>query len=125
MAKGHRSQVKKARNEQNKDRRPQAHVKFVRISDTKARIVLDQIKGKGVIEAMGILKYSPRYAAEIIEKVLKSAIANAVDENNLYVADVVANQGPTLKRIRPRAQGRAYRINKKTAHISIYLDEKK
>ena len=129
MAKGHRSQVKKARNEQNKDRRPQAHVKFVRISDTKARIVLDQIKGKGVIEAMGILKYSPRYAAEIIEKVLKSAIANAVnnnelDENNLYVADVVANQGPTLKRIRPRAQGRAYRINKKTAHISIYLDEK-
>ena len=130
MAKGHRSQVKKARNEQNKDRRPQAHVKFVRISDTKARIVLDQIKGKGVIEAMGILKYSPRYAAEIIEKVLKSAIANAVnnnelDENNLYVADVVANQGPTLKRIRPRAQGRAYRINKKTTHISIYLDEKK
>ena len=130
MAKGHRSQVKRARNEQNKDRRPQAHVKFVRISDTKARIVLDQIKGKGVIEAMGILKYSPRYAAEIIEKVLKSAIANAVnnnelDENNLYVADVVANQGPTLKRIRPRAQGRAYRINKKTAHISIYLDEKK
>ena len=130
MAKGHRSQVKKARNEQNKDRRPQAHVKFVRISDTKARIVLDQIKGKGVIEAMGILKYSPRYAAEIIEKVLKSAIANAVnnnelDENNLYVEDVVANQGPTLKRIRPRAQGRAYRINKKTAHISIYLDEKK
>lgn len=130
MAKGHRSQVKKVRNEQNKDRRPQAHVKFVRISDTKARIVLDQIKGKGVIEAMGILKYSPRYAAEIIEKVLKSAIANAVnnnelDENNLYVADVVANQGPTLKRIRPRAQGRAYRINKKTAHISIYLDEKK
>ena len=130
MAKGHRSQVKKARNEQNKDRRPQAHVKFVRISDTKARIVLDQIKGKGVIEAMGILKYSPRYAAEIIEKVLKSAIANAVnnnelDENNLYVADVVANQRPTLKRIRPRAQGRAYRINKKTAHISIYLDEKK
>lgn len=130
MAKGHRSQVKKARNEQNRDRRPQAHVKFVRISDTKARIVLDQIKGKGVIEAMGILKYSPRYAAEIIEKVLKSAIANAVnnnelDENNLYVADVVANQGPTLKRIRPRAQGRAYRINKKTAHISIYLDEKK
>ena len=130
MAKGHRSQVKKARNEQNKDRRPQAHVKFVRISDTKARIVLDQIKGKGVIEAMGILKYSPRYAAEIIEKVLKSAIANAVnnnelDENNLYVADVVANQGPTLKRIRPRAQGRAYRINKKNAHISIYLDEKK
>ena len=127
MAKGHRSQVKKARNEQNKDR--QAHVKFVRISDTKARIVLDQIKGKGVIEAMGILKYSPRYAAEIIEKVLKSAIANAVnnnelDENNLYVADVVANQGPTLKRIRPRAQGRAYRVLKRTSHVTLVLKEK-
>lgn len=130
MAKGHRSQVKKARNEENRDRRPQAHAKFVRVSDTKARIVLDQIKGKGVMEALAILKYSPRYASEIIEKVLKSAVANAVnnnelDENDLYVADVVANQGPTLKRIRPRAQGRAYRINKKTAHISIYLDEKK
>jgi large subunit ribosomal protein L22 len=73
--------------------------------------------------------YSPRYASEIIIKVLKSAIANA--ENNmewdidkLYVDEVVANQGPTLKRIRPRAQGRAYRINKRTAHISIYLKER-
>ena len=129
MAKGHRSQIKKERNEQNKDRRAQAHAKFVRVSDTKARIVLNQIKGKSVAEAMGILTYSPRYAAEIIEKVLKSAVANAennleLDVNKLYVADVVANQGPTLKRIRPRAHGRAYRINKKTAHISIYLDEK-
>ncbi len=129
MAKGHRSQIKKERNEQNKDRRAQAHAKFVRISNTKAKIVLDQIKGKGVGEAMGILAYSPRYAAEIIEKVLKSAIANAennleLDVEKLYVEDVVANQGPTLKRIRPRAQGRAYRINKRTAHISIYLNER-
>ncbi len=129
MAKGHRSQIKKERNEQQKDRRAQAHAKFVRISNTKAKIVLDQIKGKGVGEAMGILAYSPRYAAEIIEKVLKSAIANAennleLDVEKLYVEDVVANQGPTLKRIRPRAQGRAYRINKRTAHISIYLNER-
>ena len=102
----------------------------MRVSDTKARIVLEQIKGKSVGEALAVLAYSPRYAAEIIEKVLKSAVANAennleLDVNNLYVADVFANQGPTLKRIRPRAKGRAYRINKKTAHISIYLDEKK
>jgi large subunit ribosomal protein L22 len=74
--------------------------------------------------------YSPRYASEIIAKVLKSAVANAennleLDVESLYVADVFANQGPTLKRIRPRAQGRAYRINKKTSHISIYLDERK
>lgn len=129
MAKGHRSQIKKERNEQQKDRRAQAHAKFVRVSNTKAKIVLDQIKGKSIGEAMGILAYSPRYAAEIIEKVLKSAVANAennleLDVENLYVEDVVANQGPTLKRIRPRAQGRAYRINKRTAHISIYLNER-
>lgn len=129
MAKGHRSQIKKERNEKQKDRRAQAHAKFVRVSNTKAKIVLDQIKGKSIGEAMGILAYSPRYAAEIIEKVLKSAVANAennleLDVEKLYVEDVVANQGPTLKRIRPRAQGRAYRINKRTAHISIYLNER-
>jgi len=129
MAKGHRSQIKKERNENNKDTRAQAHAKFVRVSDTKARIVLQQIKGKNVGEALGILTYSPRYASEVIIKVLKSAIANAennleLDVNKLYVEDVVANQGPTLKRIRPRAQGRAYRINKRTAHISIYLNER-
>lgn len=129
MAKGHRSQIKKERNEQNRDRRAQAHAKYVRVSDTKARIVLEQIKGKSIGDAMAIIKYSPRYAAEVIEKVLKSAVANAennleLDVNNLYVAEVIANQGPTLKRVRPRAQGRAYRINKKTSHISIYLDER-
>lgn len=129
MAKGHRSQIKKERNEQNKDRRPQAHAKFVRVSNSKAKIVLDQIKGKNVADALGILTYSPRYAADIIIKVLKSAIANAennleMDVSKLYVQDAYANQGPTLKRIRPRAQGRAYRINKKTAHISIFLNER-
>jgi len=129
MAKGHRSQIKKERNEKNKDTRAQAHAKFVRVSDTKARIVLQQIKGKSIGEALGILTYSPRYASEVIIKVLKSAIANAennleLDVNKLYIEDVIANQGPTLKRIRPRAQGRAYRINKRTAHISIYLNER-
>ena len=129
MAKGHRSQIKRERNEQQKDRRAQAHAKFVRVSNTKAKNVLDQIKGKSIGEAMGILAYSPRYAAEIIEKVLKSAVANAennleLDVEDLYIEDAVANQGPTLKRIRPRAQGRAYRINKRTAHISIYLNER-
>ncbi len=112
-----------------KRKRAEAHHNYARISNTKARIVLDQIKGKNVNEALAILAYSPRYAAEIIEKVLKSAIANAehnlgFDVEKLYVDEVVANQGPTLKRIRPRAQGRAYRINKRTAHISIYLKER-
>ncbi len=128
MAKGHRSQIKKERNEQ-KDMRPKAHLKFARVSDTKARIVLEQIKGKDVGMAMSILAYSPRYAADLIEKVLKSAIANAennlgMDVNKLYVQEVFANQGPTMKRIRPRAQGRAYRILKKTSHISIVLNER-
>lgn len=129
MAKGHRSQIKKERNEKQKDTRAQAHARFVRVSNTKAKIVLDQIKGKNVGEAMAILAYSPRYASEIIGKVLKSAVANAetnleLDVNKLYVEDVVANQGPTLKRIQPRARGTAYRINKRTAHISIYLNER-
>ena len=128
MAKGHRSQIKKERNEQ-KDTRPKAHLKFARVSDTKARIVLEQIKGKDVGTAIGILSYSPRYAAELIEKVLKSAMANAehnlgMDVTKLYVQEVFADQGPTMKRIRPRAQGRAYRINKKMSHISIILNER-
>lgn len=128
MAKGHRTQIKKERNAE-KDVRPKAHAMFVRVSDTKARIVLEQIKGRDVAAALGILKYSPRYAAGIIEKVLKSAIANAennrgLDAEKLYVEEVFANQGPTMKRIQPRAQGRAYRINKKTSHISIILNER-
>ena len=101
----------------------------MRVSSSKAKIVLDQIKGKSVGEAMAMLAYSPRYAAGVIEKVLKSAAANAennmeLDVNKLYVEEVRANQGPTLKRIKPRARGRAYRINKQTSHISIYLNER-
>ncbi|MBZ4668652.1 MAG: large subunit ribosomal protein [Epulopiscium sp.] len=128
MAKGHRSQIKRARNE-NKDTRPKAHVKYARVSATKAKIVLDTIKGKGAGEALAILAYTPRYAARIIEKVLKSAVANAennygMDVSKLYVEEAYANQGPKLKRIRPRAQGRAYRIEKHTSHISIVLNER-
>lgn len=128
MSKGHRSQIKKERNAV-KDNRPFAQAKYVRLSDTKARIVLEQIKGKDVGTALSILAHSPRYAADVIEKVLKSAIANAdhnlgLDVENLYVQEVFADQGPTLKRIRPRAKGTAYRINKKTCHVSIYLNER-
>lgn len=129
MAKGHRSQIKRARNAE-KDLRPTAHAKFVRISDTKARIVLEQIKGKNVGAALSILEYSPRYAADLIVKVLKSAIANAehnleLDPEELFVEEAIANQGPIMKRIQPRAKGRAYRIEKKISHITIILNEKK
>ena len=129
MAKGHRSQIKKERNEQTKDKRPRATAKYTGIPAPKAKIVLDQIKGKDVKTAEAILTYSPRYAAAVINKVLKSAVANAennlgLDVNKLYVEECFAGQGPTLKRIQPRSQGRAYRILKRSSHISIILGEK-
>ena len=128
MAKGHRSQIKKERN-QNKDTRPSAKLSHARISAQKAGFVLDAIRGKDVQTALGIVTYNPRYASELIAKLLKSAIANAENNNgmsveNLYVEECYANKGPTMKRIRPRAQGRAYRIEKRMSHITIVLNEK-
>ena len=129
MAKGHRSKYKQQRNEENRERRPHATHKYARISDRKARIVLEQIKGRGVIEARAILDYNPRHGAYLIGKLLKSAVANAeenhsLDSSDLFVEEAIANQGPTLKRIQPRAKGRAYRINKRTSHITIILNER-
>jgi len=126
---GSRSQYKQQRNKENRETRPHAIHKHARISDRKARIVLEQIKGKGATEAKAILEYNPRYGAYLIGKLLKSAIANAeenhsIDESKLFVEEVIANQGPTLKRIQPRAKGRAYRINKRTSHITIILNER-
>ena len=128
MAKGHRSQIKRARNA-NKDTRPSAKLSYARVSVQKACYVLDAIRGKDVQTALGILAYSPRYASSIIKKLLESAIANAEVNNHmnvekLYVEECYANQAPTMKRIRPRAQGRAYRIEKRTSHISIVLNER-
>ena len=129
MAKGHRSRIKKERNE-NREARPHASHMYARISDTKARIVLNQIKGKDVGTALGILTYSPRYAAALIKKVLLSAVANAennlgMDAGDLFVEEAVANQGPTMKRIQPRARGSAYKILKRTSHISLILNERR
>ena len=129
MAKGHRSQIKRERNSQ-KDTRPSAKLSYARMSVQKACFVLDAIRGKDVQTALAIVTYNPRYASSIIEKLLKSAIANAENNNgmkkeNLYIAECYANQGPTMKRVRPRAQGRAYRIEKRMSHITIVLDEKK
>ena len=128
MAKGHRSQIKRERNEQ-KDLRPSAKLSYARISVQKACFVLDAIRGKDVQTAMAILEYNPRYGSQIIKKLLASAIANAennqgLNPENLYVAECYANQGPTMKRVRPRAQGRAYRILKRMSNITIVLDEK-
>ncbi len=128
MAKGHRSQIKRERNEQ-KDTRPSAKLSYARISVQKACFVLDAIRGKDVETAQAILMYNPRYASGIIEKLLKSAIANAENNNgmnaeDLYIEECYANKAPTLKRIRPRAQGRAYRIEKQMSHITIVLNER-
>ena len=134
MAKGHRSQIKRERNAK-KDTRPSAKLSYARVSVQKACFVLDAIRGKDVETALGIVTYNPRYASTLIEKLLKSARANAeylysIDPekypkpNNLYVAECYANKGPTMKRIRPRAQGRAYRIEKRMSHITIVLDER-
>ena len=102
MAKGHRSQIKRERN---------------------------AIRGKDVTTALAILEYNPRYASSIIKKLLESAIANAENNNgmnveNLYIAECYADKGPTMKRVKPRAQGRAYRIEKRMSHITVVLDER-
>ena len=105
-----------------------AHLKYVRISPRKVQIVLDLIRNKPADEAMAILKFTPKAACEPLAKLLKSAMANAennydMDVSRLYVAECSVCQGPTLKRIRPRSKGRAYRINKKTSHINLVLRE--
>ena len=128
MAKGHRSQIKKERNA-NVDKRPSAKLSYARVSVQKACFVLDAIRGKDVETALGIVTYNPRYASRLIEKLLNSAIANAENNSglnraNLYVAECFAGDAPTMKRIHPRAQGRAYRILKRMSHITIILDER-
>lgn len=120
---------KTARIAENKDRRPKAVAKHVRISPYKVRIVLDIIRGKGYREAVAILENTPKAASEPVKKVLMSAAANAennlgLSKDNLYVAACFADQGPTLKRVMPRAQGRAFRILKRTSHITVVLDAK-
>ena len=128
MAKGHRSQIKRERNEV-KDTRPSAKLSYARVSVQKACFVLDAIRGKDVDTALAIVTYNPRYASSLVKKLLESAIANAENNNgmkrdNLYVAECYANKGPTMKRIQPRAQGRAYRIEKRMSHITVVLDQK-
>lgn len=105
-----------------------AEVNYVRISPRKVKIVIDLIRNKPVGEALAILKHTPKAASEIVEKLLLSAMANAennhgMDVEKLYVAEIYSNAGPMLKRIRARAQGRAFRILKRTSHTTIILKE--
>jgi len=106
-----------------------AHLKYARISPRKVQIVCDLIRGKDTKTAKAILMQTPKAAAELMLKLLNSAVANAennheMDPDNLYVSETFANPGPILKRLRPVARGRAYRIKKRTSHITIVVAEK-
>ena len=106
-----------------------AVAKYVRVAPRKVRVVMDLIRGKNVAEAFAILKFTPKVGADVIEKVLKSAVANA--ENNfdmnvdkLYVSSAYVDQRPTLKRIHPRSRGQAFRILKRTSHVTVVVEER-
>ena len=114
--------------EENKVLEATATLRFARISARKVKIVADLIRGKNVDEALAIVKFTPKASSELIEKLLKSAIANAennhgMNRGNLVVSEIYANQGPTMKRIRPAAKGSAVRIRKRTSHITIKVRE--
>ncbi|WP_084730333.1 50S ribosomal protein L22, partial [Mycolicibacterium elephantis] len=106
-----------------------ARARFVRVSATKARRVIDLVRGKPVADALDILRWAPQAASEPVAKVIASAAANAqnndgLDPSTLVVATIHADEGPTAKRIRPRAQGRAFRIRKRTSHITVILESR-
>ena len=106
-----------------------AVARYVRVAPRKARLVVDLIRGKSIDDARAILRFSERAAAEVVEKVLNSAVANAernlhVKSDDLIVGSTFVDEGPTLKRIQPRAMGRAFRINKRTSHITVIVKQR-
>ena len=124
-----RSKAKALVRAENKDRRPKAIAKYIRISPSKVQVVLDLIRGRDYNEAVAILKTTAKAASEPVFKCLNSAAANAEvnlgkNKDTLYVAECFADQGPTLKRMQPVSRGRGYRILKRTSHITVILDER-
>ena len=114
--------------EEVKELEARAILRYARITSRKVKIVADLIRGKKVDEALSIIKFTPKASSEILEKLLKSAIANAennhgLNRGNLIISEIYANQGPTLKRIRPAAKGSAVKIRKRTSHITIVVKE--
>jgi large subunit ribosomal protein L22 len=106
-----------------------AVAKYIRIAPRKIRVVIDLIRGKNVGEAFAILKHTPKVGSEVVEKVLKSAVANAehnydMNTDNLYVAAAYVDQGPTMKRIHPRSRGQAFKILKRSSHVSVVVKER-
>ena len=124
-----RSKAKALVRAENKDKRPKAIAKYIRISPSKVHVVLDLIRGKDYKDAVAILKTTAKAASEPVLKCLNSAAANAevnlgMNKDTLYVAECFADQGPTLKRMQPVSRGRGYRILKRTSHITVILDER-
>ena len=124
-----RSKAKALVRAENKDRRPKAIAKYIRISPSKVQVVLDLIRGRDYNEAVAILKTTAKAASKPVLKCLNSAAANAEvnlgkNKDTLYVAECFADQGPTLKRMQPVSRGRGYRILKRTSHITVILDER-
>ncbi|MCL2675486.1 MAG: 50S ribosomal protein L22 [Firmicutes bacterium] len=122
-----RIKEKAAKIAQTREKRPHAIAKHIRISPSKVNVVLDTVRGKTVNDALALLESTPKSAAEPITKLINSAVANAEHNLNipridLFVAEVYSGAGPILKRTMPRAKGRAYRINKRTSHITVILD---
>lgn len=124
-----RTKIKHERNENNRELRPFARARYIRISPSKVRVVIDVIRGKSVNEAMAILEAIPNAAAEVTLKLVKSAAANAevkgLSRSDLFIAEIYADGGPILKRMNPVSKGRAHRINKRTSHITVILDRAK
>lgn len=124
-----RSKAKALVRKENKDRRPKAIAKYIRISPSKVSVVLDLIRGKDYKDAVAILKTTAKAASEPVLKCVNSAAANAevnlgMNKDALYVAECFADQGPTLKRMQPVSRGRGYRILKRTSHITVIMDER-
>jgi large subunit ribosomal protein L22 len=111
------------------EKRPHAHVRHVRISSRKAKLIIDQVRGKGLDEALAILRLTPHAASPVLSKLITSAAANAVnnqemDRNTLYIAEIYANPGPTLKRFIARSKGSAAPMLRRTSHFSVVLDKR-
>jgi len=122
-----RIREKAAANAETKDTRPQAHAKHIRITPSRVKLIMDLVRGKSYREAVAILKNTPNKAAEVILKTLESAAANgennqSLNKDDMYVAEIYVNAGPSLKRINIRARGRVDRILKRTSHVTVILD---
>ena len=107
----------------------EATAKYIRIAPRKVRIVMNLVRGKSVADALAILKFTPKIGADAVEKVLRSAVANAennfdMDVDRLFISSAFVDQGPTLKRIHPRSRGQAFKILKHTSHITVAVNEK-